>query len=139
MNNQPDALSVVNPEVPSLIERDSTCPENGQSACTSMILPVRDALDILSGKWKIPIIIALTFGTKRFGQIAKEIPGITDKMLAKELRDLEQNELVRRTVHDSYPVVIDYSLTPYAKSLRSVIEELRSWGLEHRKRIMNNQ
>lgn len=109
------------------------------SACTGMILPVRDALDILSGKWKLPIIIALSFGTKRFGQIAKEIPNITDKMLSKELRDLEMNDLVKRTVHDSYPVVIEYSMTPYGQSLEKVINELRQWGVQHRKRILSKE
>ena len=109
------------------------------SACTGMILPVRDALDILSGKWKLPIIISLSFGAKRFGQIAKEIPNITDKMLSKELRELEMNDLVKRTVHDSYPVVIEYSMTPYGQSLDKVINELREWGLQHRKRILGKE
>ena len=109
------------------------------SECTQKILPVRDALDILSGKWKLPIIVALMFGNKRFGQIAKEIPNITDKMLSKELRDLEMNELVKRTVYDSFPVVIEYSLTPYAESLGKVIDELRNWGIEHRKRILGRE
>lgn len=109
------------------------------SECTGMLLPVRDALDILSGKWKLPIIIALSFGNKRFGQIAKEIPNITDKMLAKELRELEMNDLVKRTVHDSYPVVIEYSMTPYGHSLDKVIAELREWGLQHRKRILGKE
>ncbi|MBT1702186.1 winged helix-turn-helix transcriptional regulator [Chryseosolibacter indicus] len=104
--------------------------------CMGMIMPVRDALDILSGKWKLPIIISLTFGNKRFSQIAKEIPGITDKMLSKELRDLEMNELVKRTVYDSVPVVVEYSMTAYGKSLNKVIEELRKWGAQHRQRIM---
>jgi DNA-binding HxlR family transcriptional regulator len=110
--------------------------EHDRTTCTNMIIPVRDALDILSGKWKLPIIISLSFGNKRFSQMAKEIPGITDKMLSKELRDLEMNELVKRTVYDSVPVVVEYSMTPYGKSLEKVISELRKWGMQHRKRIM---
>jgi DNA-binding HxlR family transcriptional regulator len=115
------------------------CPkecERVPSECMNMIVPVKDALDILSGKWKLPIIISLTFGNKRFSQIAKEIPGITDKMLSKELRDLEMNELVKRTVYDSVPVIVEYSMTPYSKSLHKLINELRVWGIQHRKRIM---
>lgn len=104
--------------------------------CTKSILPVRDALEVLSGKWKLPIIISLMFGNKRFSQIAKEIPGITDKMLSKELRDLEANCLVKRSVFDSIPVVVEYSLTNYGNSLKPVIEVLRDWGMAHRKRIM---
>jgi len=105
------------------------------SECVNMIVPVRDALDILSGKWKLPIIIALSFGNKRFKQIAHEIPNITDKMLSKELRDLEQNHLVKRTVYDTFPVTVEYSMTEYGKSLDKVIDELRKWGVAHRKRI----
>jgi DNA-binding HxlR family transcriptional regulator len=104
--------------------------------CTKAIIPVRDALDILSGKWKLPIIISLSFGNKRFSQMAKQISGITDKMLSKELRELEINELVKRTVYDSVPVVVEYSMTPYGKTLEKLIDELQSWGIKHRKRIM---
>lgn len=105
--------------------------------CSKAIIPVRDALDILSGKWKLPIIISLMFGNKRFSQMAKQIPGITDKMLSKELRELEMNELIKRTVYDSVPVVVEYSMTPYGRTLEKLIEELQSWGCKHRKRIMD--
>jgi len=110
--------------------------ERTHSACTGMIVPVRDALDILNGKWKLPILISLSFGKKRFTQIAREIPNITDKMLSKELRDLEMNQLVKRTVYDSVPVTVEYSMTSYGKSLDKVIEELAKWGMQHRKRIL---
>ncbi len=113
-----------------MTKRGITC--CGTSECTEMILPVRDALNILSGKWKLPIIIALSFGNKRFSQIANEIPGITDRMLSKELRDLELNKLVRRKVHNTTPVIVEYSMTEYGRSLESVISELRKWGKQHR-------
>lgn len=115
------------------------CKPEGRNpaACTKAILPVRDALDILSGKWKLPIIIALSFGNKRFSQMAREIPGITDKMLAKELRDLEMNQLVKRTVFDSLPVIVEYSMTTHGKTLENLIHELQKWGMLHRKRIIN--
>lgn len=105
----------------------------------SMILPVRDALDVLNGKWKLPIIIALSFGNKRFSEIAREIPGITDRMLSKELRDLEMNRLVKRTVYDSMPVIVEYSLTEYGDSLDKVVRELRNWGMRHRKVILGKK
>ncbi|MEO6407118.1 MAG: helix-turn-helix domain-containing protein [Ferruginibacter sp.] len=111
-------------------------PERTHETCTKALIPVRDALDILSGKWKLPIIIALSFGNLRFSQMAKQIPGITDKMLSKELRDLEVNELVKRTVYDTVPVVVEYSMTTYGKTLEKLIEELQAWGLLHRKRIL---
>eukprot|EP01036_Dinobryon_divergens_P057828 gene57828-77176_t len=64
-----------------------------QALCLQMILPVRDALNALSGHWKLPIIVSVSFGPKRFKQISKEVSGITDKMLSKELKELEENKL----------------------------------------------
>lgn len=117
------------------MRRDTEHLEIGK--CMGMILPVRDALDVLNGKWKLPILISLTLGNKRFGEMAKEIPKITDRMLSKELRDLELHGLVKRTVYDSIPVVVEYSLTDYGYSLDKVIEELRNWGIQHRQRIID--
>lgn len=110
--------------------------EHTLQECTGMILPVRDALEVLNGKWKLPIIISLSFGTKRFTQISKEIDGITDKMLSKELKDLEMNLLVKRVVYDSFPPTVEYSITEHGKSLEKVIAELRKWGMSHRKKII---
>lgn len=113
--------------------------DRDHTTCMGMILPVKDALDVLSGKWKLPIIITLSFGPKRFTEIAKEIPKITDRMLSKELRDLEMNKLVKRTVYDSVPVTVEYSLTEYGDSLDNVITELRKWGTQHRKTILGKK
>lgn len=114
------------------------CPEHFSSEqCTKMLLPVKDALDILSGKWKLPIIISLTFGKKRFKQIQREIPGITPKMLSKELKELEMNELATRHVYDTAPVTVEYELTTYGRTLKPLIDELYEWGTKHRKRIIN--
>ena len=108
------------------------------SECMGILRPVRDALDVLNGKWKLPIIVALTFGEKRFGEIAKEVHGITDRMLSKELRDLELNGLVKRTVVDTYPVKVTYALTPHSKTLEDLIQSLMKWGILHRQNIMKN-
>lgn len=104
--------------------------------CKHTMLPVRDALDVLNGKWKLPIIVSLIFGAKRFGQIAKEVQGITDKMLSKELKELEQNQLISRTVYDDFPPVVEYAITEHGKSLQKVIMELHTWGSKHRKKIL---
>src|SRR5258705_10181092 len=109
------------------------------TGCTDMIRPVNDALGVLNGKWKLTIIISLSFGNKRFSEMSKEIPKITDRMLSKELRDLELNQLVKRTVYDTFPVTVEYSLTDYGDSLDKVITELRKWGTQHRKRIMRKR
>jgi DNA-binding HxlR family transcriptional regulator len=110
--------------------------EEKHSACTNVLRPVRDSLDILSGKWKLPIIIALDFGEKRFSEIAQEVHGITDRMLSKELRDLELNGLVKRNVQNSYPVKVTYMLTAHSKTLRPVINSLKNWGIMHKKKLL---
>jgi DNA-binding HxlR family transcriptional regulator len=107
-----------------------------QSECAEYIVPVRDALDVLYGRWKLPIIISLTFGSRRFKQIIEEIPGLTDKSLSKELKELESNQLITRKVYESFPPRVEYSITEHGRSLEKVINELRDWGKEHRKKIM---
>jgi DNA-binding HxlR family transcriptional regulator len=107
--------------------------------CTSQLLAVRDAMDILSGKWKISIIGSLSFGKKRFKELQRDVNGIAAKMLSKELRDLEVNELVTRTVYDTKPVTVEYELTTYGKTLEKVIAEIARWGIIHRRRIMRKK
>lgn len=114
------------------------CPEHLSSEiCQKALLPVNDALDVLNGKWKIRIILSLTFGKKRFKQVQREIPGITPKMLSKELKELEMNQLVDRNVYDTVPVSVEYELTSYGKTLQPLIDELHQWGSKHRKRIIS--
>jgi len=97
---------------------------------------VRDTIDVLSGKWKLPIMGSLINGKKRFGELEKDIPKITAKMLSKELRDLEMNQLVKRTVYDTIPATIEYEITLYGRSLDKVLFEMREWGMQHRRRII---
>lgn len=99
------------------------------------VIPVRDALDVISGKWKLLILISIAAGYKRFKEIERNTPKITPKVLAKELKDLEEHRLIKRTVYDETPVAIEYSLTPYAETLEKVILALRDWGANHRKQI----
>jgi DNA-binding HxlR family transcriptional regulator len=104
--------------------------------CLKSMLPIRDALDVINGKWKILILISVMHGNKRFRDIERSIPRITSKMLAKELKDLEQHTLIKRSVYDDYPVAIEYTVTEYAKTLEKVMKELHSWGINHRKKII---
>jgi len=113
--------------------------ERTLTSCMGMIRPVSDALDALNGKWKLPIIISVSFGPKRFTQISHEIPGITDRMLSKELKELEMNQLIKRTVYDAFPPVVEYSITPHGRSLDKVIGELTKWGQLHRKKILGSK
>jgi DNA-binding HxlR family transcriptional regulator len=107
-------------------------------ACTQSILAVRDTLYVLSGKWKLPIIIALMNGPKRFKDLQRSLNEITPKILSKELKELELNEFVTRTVYDTSPVTVEYALTKYSQSLNSIIEAMSNWGMQHRKRMMSN-
>ncbi len=104
--------------------------------CSAFMIPVRDALEVLNGKWKLPIIISLSFGNKRFKQISTELTGITDKMLSKELKQLEAHQLIKRTVYDTFPPTVEYAITPHGKSLKKVVAEIRRWGMDHRKKII---
>ena len=108
----------------------------GGCAGLESMLPVRDAMDILYGKWKLPIMGALFSGPKRFKVLQRQIKNITAKMLSKELKDLEMNDLVTRTAYDTAPVSVEYALTTYGHSLESVVSALHDWGLQHRKRII---
>jgi DNA-binding HxlR family transcriptional regulator len=99
------------------------------------MLALLDALDIFNGKWKIAIMCSLNENKKRFKELQRDIGEITGKMLSKELKELEMNELVNRTVLDTKPVTVEYELTSYGGSLEKVITELVSWGSKHRKRI----
>jgi DNA-binding HxlR family transcriptional regulator len=100
------------------------------------MLPMRDTLELLSGKWKILIVMVLAVrGRSRFMELRREIEGITPKMLSKELRDLEQNQLVTRTVLPTTPVSVEYELTAYGDTLEPLILAIRDWGVTHRERM----
>ncbi|MCF0060724.1 helix-turn-helix transcriptional regulator [Dyadobacter chenwenxiniae] len=101
--------------------------------CLATIKPVRDTLDVINGKWKLPIIISIGVGNDRFTDIQESIPGITPKVLAKELKDLEQHKLINRLIIDDYPVKISYKLEKYADTLTPIIYALKDWGLNHKK------
>ena len=99
-------------------------------------MAARDALEVIQGKWRIPIVISLTYGTKRFGELQRDIPDISPKMLSQELKALEINQIVVRKLHDSMPVSVEYSLTPLGLSLKNLLVELRLWGKHLRSEIV---
>jgi DNA-binding HxlR family transcriptional regulator len=107
-----------------------------REGCPSNVLAIKDALEALEGKWKILIMLSLSTGNKRFKEISKDVYGITDKVLSKELKTLEINKLVKREVHDSFPPAVEYSITAHGKSIERLLNELYSWGLEHRKVVI---
>lgn len=107
--------------------------ESSEPACQYELMAARDALEIIQGKWRIPIVISLTYGTKRFGEIQRDIADISPKMLSQELKTLEMNQIITRKLNDTMPVSVEYSLTPLGMSLKNLLVELRTWGKHLRK------
>lgn len=105
--------------------------------CRASMLPIQDALEALNGKWKLLIISSISLGNTRFKEIERSIPKISSKVLAKELKDLENNLLIKRTVSDYSAVLTEYSLRPHAETLKDVLIALRDWGKLHRKAIID--
>lgn len=97
------------------------------------INPVEFALDMIGGKWKMPILWRLRENTLRYSELKKELPGITHKMLASQLRELEENGFVDRKVYPVVPPKTEYSLTTRGKKCLPVIEALRKYGNELKK------
>lgn len=110
-----------------------------KETCNASLNAVKDALYVLNGKWKLPLIISMQDGPKRFNEIQKSLGEITPKILSKELKDLELNEFVIRKVYSTTPVTVTYELTEYSGSLDKVINELRSWGMQHRERLVSSR
>jgi DNA-binding HxlR family transcriptional regulator len=104
-----------------------------KSCSSEFVLALNDTLNVLRGKWKMPIIASLLYGKKRFKELEREIPHITPRMLSKELKELELNGILKRTVFDTIPVTVEYELTKSGKSLNDVLDPMIKWGLEHRK------
>jgi len=110
--------------------------EHEADSCKYKLLAARDALEIVQGKWRIPIVISLTYRNKRFGEIQRDIQDISPKMLSQELKALEVNKILTRTMHDTMPVTVEYSLTPLGKSMNKLIEDLLNWGVYFRKEVL---
>ncbi len=103
-----------------------------QQACNARLGAMGDALYAIGGKWKLRIIIALMEGYKRFNELQRTVTGISAKVLSNELKDMEMNGLITRNVYAQTPVVVEYELTEYSKSLENVLSVLIEWGAQHR-------
>jgi DNA-binding HxlR family transcriptional regulator len=113
--------------------------DKNKDACQFRLMASRDALEIIQGKWKIPIIISLTYGNKRFGEIQRDIADISPKMLSQELKVLEENKIIIRTLYDSMPVTVEYKLTPLGLSLENLLAEMLTWGIHFRKEMLGKK
>lgn len=94
--------------------------------------PVELSLDIIGGKWKIPIIWRLRDDPKRYGELKRLLPKATHKMLTQQLRELERDEIIIRKVYQEIPPKVEYNLTLLGKSVIPIIDLLNDWGDEYR-------
>lgn len=93
---------------------------------------LQDTLYFIGGKWRLPIINSICNGNRRFREIERSIPGITTRMLSKELKEMEMSKLVKRTVYDDIPVLVEYAPTEHCRSFGKIIQEMINWGKRHR-------
>lgn len=105
--------------------------------------PTETALNLVGGKWKGMILFFLCDGTKRFNELKRLIPDITQRMLTKQLRDLEAGGIVHREVYPVVPPKVEYSLTPLGQKLKPIVRALGEWGTlylkEEAKKQQSNQ
>lgn len=91
---------------------------------------VEAAMDVINGKWKVMILYHLMLtGMQRFNGLKRRLPGVTQRMLTKQLRELEEEGLITRTVYAEVPPRVEYRLTPDGEELRPAIDALREWGV----------
>jgi DNA-binding HxlR family transcriptional regulator len=96
-------------------------------------IPVEATLDVIGGKWKVVILCHLDKGDKRTSELKRLMPEITQKMLTQQLRELEQDGMVKRTSYDQVPPKVVYSLTDYGWSFKPILDAMCTWGEHHMK------
>jgi len=90
------------------------------------------ALDTIVGKWKPIILMQLVFGgTKRFNELRRLMPDITQRMLTLQLRELEEQDLVKRVIYPQVPPKVEYSLTEYGRTIIPLLDSMHEWGANH--------
>lgn len=95
--------------------------------------PVTTTLSVIGGKWKPIILFVIKDEKKRFGEIKKIIPAISQKMLTQQLRELEEDGIVHRKVYPVVPPKVEYSMTDYGRTLIPILDAMETWGQTHRK------
>lgn len=93
--------------------------------------PAGTTLRVVNGMWKIPIVWHLMSGTLRFGELRGQVGRITQKVLAQQLRELEEDGIVERKIYAQVPLKVEYSLTPLGRTLRPVVAIMCAWGTAH--------
>ena len=111
-----------------------------EATCKQELTAMRDSIDVLGGKWKLILLRYLSIRLEEkntFKKIQREIEGISAKMLTKELKDMELNLLISRSVIKTKPITVEYAITNYGLNVLPLAENLVQWGLDHRAKIKN--
>ena len=90
--------------------------------------PMEACAEVIGGKWKGVILFHLLGGTKRFNELSRLIPAVTQRMLTRQLRELEADQIVRREIYPEIPPRVEYSLTAFGRTLEPVLKMLQVWG-----------
>lgn len=93
------------------------------------------AIAVMGGKWKGLVLFMLQDGTLRFGELRRALPGISERVLALQLREMETSGLIHREIHPQVPPKVEYSLTEFGRSLNAALAPLGEWGEQHMKDI----
>jgi DNA-binding HxlR family transcriptional regulator len=94
-------------------------------------ISVEATLEVIGGKWKCVILCHLTHGKKRTSELKRLMPAITQKMLTQQLRELEQDGIINRIIYNEIPPKVEYELSEYGWSLKSILDSLCAWGENH--------
>ena len=99
--------------------------------------PIETTLDVLGGKWKGMVLHRLLYGTMRFNELRRMIRPVTQRMLTRQLRELERDGVIRRKVYAEVPPRVEYSLTPFGLSLKPILLMMSEWGEQYQDKIRN--
>ena len=108
-------------------QAEATWADCGQQPAGA-ICPVRTTLNVLGGKWKLLVLSYLLEGPRRYGELRRLMPEVTEKMLIQELRELEADNIVQRLVYQQVPPKVEYQLTEHGRRVQPMFQELISWG-----------
>lgn len=93
--------------------------------------PAEFTADLIGGRWKIVLLWYLFQGVQRFSDLQRAVPGITQKVLTHQLRDMEKRGLLKRTVYPEVPPRVEYQITAFGLTLKPVVDAMHDWGVEH--------